>query len=231
MRTLLISLLVSSAITGAAYVASPWKFGRALGMGEGVILFSMSMAAYWLLTWKDWAHTRGVKQQRELTALAHLDNDLVRLIERDASFSFRPRDVIVQPEPLHFEWILQSKTFDFNFALAEVELRGPEKLSEEVAQEQIKSALKAFCSRSYFNSLVVGIVVRTNLPGGFVASPLIDKYFWGIGIAWSVVVDQHNKRVMVAHYPRPLRTTPIYQAIADHFVELGYRKVECVLIW
>ncbi len=187
------------------------------------ILVASAIAAFWLLSLKEWAQSRSTRLERELDDLSSADDELVKMIRKNDSFSFIKRHVASANAALDYPWVIQSKTFDFNAAIAKVKPRPGSPLDEGSLRKQLKAELKRTCGGWFLKPLVVGVVLETSASHGWNADLFIDhNYAGGIRIAWLIMLEEDAMALSSAHYPRPLRTTCFYDEFVSYLLAKGY---------
>jgi len=185
--------------------------------------FAAAIAAFWILSLKDWTQSRSTRLERELDDLSSFDDELVKLARKNDSFSFTKRNVVSANAVVDYLWVIQCKTFDFNVAIAKVKLRPGSRLDEGSVRKQLKAEFKRTCGGWFLKPLVLGVVLATSASHGWNADLLIDhNYARGIGIAWLIMLDEDAMTLSTAHYPRPLRTTCFYDGFTSYLVANGY---------
>lgn len=192
--------------------------GRIDALEVGVLFFG-AIAAFWMLSLKEWAQSKSTRLERELEDLSSIDDELVNLVRKNDAFSFIKRNVVSADIAIDYSWVIQCKTFDFNAVIVKVKLRPESRFDEGSLRRRLKSDLKRTCGGWLLRPLVLGVVLEAIASHGWRADTFIDhNYAGGIGIAWMIILDEDAKTLSSAHYPRILRTTCFHDDFVKHLL-------------
>jgi hypothetical protein len=226
MRRILTAILSSIAVASVLcfyLVLKRVLFQGSVDAIEAGMLFACAIAAFCVLSFKEWAQSRSTRLERELDDLSSVDDELVNLVRKNDAFRFIRCNVAPAHAALDYPWVIQSKTFDFNAAIAKVKLRPGRPLDANNLRKQLKADLKRTCGGWFLKPLVLGVVLEASASNGWSADLFIDhNYAGGIGIAWLIMLHEDAMTLSSAHYPRSLQTTIFYEEFLSHLLAKGY---------
>lgn len=224
LKAILFSVGVTIVLSAFFVLRRALQGGKVDAFDAGMV-FVCAVAAFWILAFKDWVQARNTKIQRELDDLSSIEDELVKLVRRNDAFSFTRRSVIAANAGLDYAWVIQSTSFDFNFAIAKVKLRQGHPIDANSLRKKIKTDLKPACGGWFLRPLILGVVLETSDSNDWHTDSFIDhNYASGIGIAWLIVLDKGTMRLSSARYPKSLRTTTFYDQFVSHLLAKGYAQ-------